>query len=403
VSTSTIVDQDRRGDAPRWQALTWYGVIALGLLIGFAAFLYQWWMGLGVTGLTNAVSWGLYIVLFMFLVGISAGGLIVVAGSELIDSHRLTSLNTLAVIVSGTAILAAGVSIFPDLGRPERFWMMLTSPQPTSPLLWDMVIITVYLTIAGIDLWILTRPYPMKRQLKIMAMITLPVAVLVHSITAFIFGLLVARPFWNTALMAPLFISSALVSGTALVLLITWVAKRFTVFDPPEHVFGDLGKLLAWFVGVDAFLLGVEVLTVYTSRVPYHTEPLDVLLTGAFAPVFWTEVTLGVVVPFIVFATPRLRARQTLLLVAAALAIMGVFFKRISILMPGLYEPLVGKVPGTPGGRAGQPFSASPAYAPTWVEYAVVVGILAFMAAVITLGIVRLVLPRWRADAGDTV
>lgn len=379
---------------PRWQALAWYGVLAAGLAIGLGAFLYQWWAGLHVTGLTNAVSWGLYIVLFMFLVGVSAGGLIVVAGSELVGSHRLESLNRLAVIVSGTAIAAAAVSIIPDLGRPERFWQMLVTPQVMSPLVWDMVIIVVYLTIAAIDLWILTRPKPQPRALRIMAMITLPVAVLVHSITAFIFGLLVARPFWNTALMAPLFISSALVSGTALILLVAWLVARFTAFDPPRHVFGDLGKLLAWFIAVDAFLLGVEVLTVYTSRVPYHTEPLQILLTGELAPLFWAEVSLGLAVPFVVFAHPRLRARMPLVLLAAGLAVLGVFAKRVNILFPGLFDPLVGLVPGIPGGRAGQAFTASPSYLPTWVEYGVTIGILAFVAALITLGVNRFVVPR---------
>jgi dimethyl sulfoxide reductase membrane subunit len=385
------------GRAAFW---AWIAFLVVGLVIGLLSFGYQWVNGLQVTGLTNAVSWGLYIIAFMFLVGISAGGLIVVAGSELIGSTRLESLNRLAVIVSGTAILCAGISIFPDLGRPEMFWKMITSPHWTSPLMWDMVVISLYLAIAAIDLWILTRPKPMHRALRIMAMVTLPVAILVHSVTAWIFGLLVARPFWNTALMAPLFISSALVSGTALILLVAWITMKTTRFSPPAHVFGDLGKLLAWFVAVDAFLLAVEVLTVYTSKVKYHTAPLDVLLTGQLAPLFWAEVLLGLVVPFAIFATPALRARRPLLLLGAGLAVLGVFAKRVNILIPGMFEPLVGMAPGTPGGRPGQPFTASPAYLPTWVEYGVLIGIAAFAAALITIGVRRFVVPR--TDPSET-
>lgn len=96
---------------PLW---AWYAVLAVGLAIGLFSFGYQITGGLAVTGLTNTVTWGLYIVVFMFLVGVSAGGLIVVAGSELVGSHRLESLNRLAVIVSGTAVAAAAVSIIPD-------------------------------------------------------------------------------------------------------------------------------------------------------------------------------------------------------------------------------------------------------------------------------------------------
>jgi dimethyl sulfoxide reductase membrane subunit len=379
----------RRSDLSR-AGWIWYGILASGLAIGLGSFLYQWVNGLGVTGLSNTVSWGLYIVVFMFLVGISAGGLIVVAVSELLGATKLVSLNRLAVIVSGTAIAAAAVSIIPDLGRPELFWKMIVSPNLTSPLVWDMVIISVYLSIAAIDLYILTRPRPMHRALRIMAIVTLPVAVLVHSVTAWIFGLLVARPFWNTALMAPLFISSALVSGTALILVVTWVVSRTTSFSPPRHVFSDLGKLLAWFIAVDAFLLTAEILTVYTSRVPYHTAPLDMLLFGQLAPLFWAEVVLGLVVPFAIVVS-RLRHRMPWLVLAAVLAMLGVLAKRVNILMPGMYEPLVGMAPGIPGGRPAQQFSVAQTYAPTWVEYGVVVGIVAFAATLITIGIHRFV------------
>ncbi|MFP4514039.1 MAG: NrfD/PsrC family molybdoenzyme membrane anchor subunit [Acidimicrobiales bacterium] len=392
------------GTGPRtshpWALPTWYALLAAGLLLGLFAFGYQWANGLTVTGLTNTVSWGLYIVLFMFLVGISAGGLIVVAGGELIGSHRLDALNRLAVIVSGTAIAAAAASIIPDLGRPELAWQMLVSPQPMSPLVWDMVVITVYLAIAVADLWILTRPHPARKALRMMAVVSLPVAVLVHSITAWIFGFLVARPFWNTAILAPLFISSALVSGTALVLVVAWIVRRVSSWEPPPHVFGDLAKLLAWFVAVDFFLLGAELITAYTSQTAYHLTPLQMLFTGRLAPLFWSQLGLGVLVPFVVYATPRLRARIPLLVGAAVLSILGVFAKRVDILMPAMYDPQVNLEPGIPAGRAGQGFMTDMLYVPTWVEYGVVIGILAFAGLLITVGVRRYVLPH--DDAGAT-
>jgi dimethyl sulfoxide reductase membrane subunit len=372
---------------------SWYAVLSAGLLFGLFAFGYQWTNGLAVTGLTNAVTWGLYIVVFMFLVGISAGGLIVVAGSELVGSHNLESLNRLAVIVSGTAVAAAAVSIIPDLGRPQMAWQMIVSPQPMSPLVWDMVVISLYLTIAAIDLYILTRPKPMPRALRIMAMVTLPVAVLVHSVTAWIFGFLVARPFWNTAILAPLFISSALVSGTALVLVIAWTVRKVSAWEPPTHVFSDLGKLLAWFVAVDFFLLLAELITAYTSQTEYHLAPLEMLFTGRLAPLFWGQMSLGVLLPFLVYVNPRLRARTPLLVGAAVLSILGVFAKRVNILMPGMYEPQVSLAPGIPLGRPGQGFGIDPLYVPTWVEYGVVIGIAAFAGALITIGVRRWVIP----------
>lgn len=371
----------------------WYGVLAAGMGIGALSFFYQWSQGLGVTGLSNTVSWGMYIIAFMFLVGVSAGGLIVVAGSELVGSRRFESLNRLAVICSATAVAAAALSILPDIGRPQLIWKMVVQGNPTSPLIWDMLVITAYLTIAAIDLWILTRPEPRHRAIRIMAMITLPVAVLVHSVTAWIFGLMVARPWWNTALLAPLFISSALVSGTALVLVVTRLATRFTTFRPPANVLPDLGRLLAWFVAVDGFLLGAEILTAYTSREPDHLNQLNIVLFGRLAPLFWSEIALGLVLPFAVFASARLRARPAWLVGASVLALLGVFLKRINILLPGMFEPLVGLAPGIPGGRPGQAFRPDQIYIPTWVEWGVLLGIASFAAALVTLGVRRLVAP----------
>jgi dimethyl sulfoxide reductase membrane subunit len=382
----------------------WITVLAVGLLFGFASFIYQWTQGLGVTGLSNTITWGMYIVAFMFLVGISAGGLIVVAGAELVGSERFEHVNRLAVVCSIAAVATAAGAILPDLGRPQQAWKMVVQPHLTSPLVWDMGVLTVYLVIGLIDLWILTRvPVPPKA-LRIMAIVSLPVAILVHSVTAWIFGLLVARPFWNTPLLAPLFISSALVSGTALVLATGWVVERVTSFRVTPSVYNGLRRLLLWFVAADAFLLFTEVMTTYVSGDPEHRSQLDILLTGRLAPVFWSEVVIGVAVP-IVLLLSRLGRRPTTMLVASVLLLLGVFAKRINILFAAEFEPLVGLSPGTPGGRPGQAFRPDEVYFPSWVEFGVLVGMAAFFFTVVTIGVQRAVLPHHtdrHADAHDS-
>lgn len=391
--SATVTSGAAVADRRRAWGRIWWVVLIVGLGVGLSAFLYQWANGLGVTGLSNTISWGLYIISFMFLVGVSAGGLIVVAGSELVESDRFEPFTRLAVIVSGTAIAAAAISILPDLGRPQLAWKMIWQPHWTSPLIWDVIVITVYLTIAAVDLWLLTRPEPRPKALRTMAFIALPAAVLVHSVTAWIFGLLVARPFWNTALLAPMFISSALVSGTALLIVVAHVVDRTTEWDPPDRVFPDLGRLMVWFIGVDAFLLFAEILTTYLSRVPDHVKQLNVILIGRLAPVFWAEVVLGVVVPFAIFAS-RLRYRRGWLVAAGVLSLVGVFFKRINIVMTSMFEPLVGLAPGIPGGRPGQGFRPDQIYVPTVVEVGVLIGVACFVGALITLGVRAFVAPR---------
>jgi molybdopterin-containing oxidoreductase family membrane subunit len=204
VSVATAAPPRARPSA----GLLWSGVLSGGMLVGLGSFLYQWSQGLGQTGLTNTISWGMYIITFMFLVGVSAGGLIVAAGAELVDSHRFDKLTRLAVIVSGTAIAAAAISIIPDLGRPELVWKMFRQPHWTSPLIWDVLIITVYLTIAALDLWILTRPNK-PGAMRRMAFVAASGGRARASITA---DLRVARrpSLLEHGLLAPMFISSAL-------------------------------------------------------------------------------------------------------------------------------------------------------------------------------------------------
>jgi Ni/Fe-hydrogenase subunit HybB-like protein len=112
--------------------------------------------------------------------------------------------------------------------------------------------------------------------------------------------------------------------------------------------------------------------------------------------VFWVEVALGIVVPFAVFAS-RLRERRSWLLAAAALAVLGVFFKRVNIVMTSMFEPLVGLEPGIPGGRPGEPFAPDPIYVPTWVEWGILIGIASFIGLLITLGVKAFVVPRPRS------
>ncbi len=391
----SVVAEARAATRRSW-APTWYGLLTGAMVVGLACFVYQWVNGLAVTGLSNTISWGMYIIAFMFLVGISAGGLIVAAGAELVGSERFASLQRLAVILSGTAIITAAISILPDLGRPQFVWRMLRQPHWTSPLIWDVIIIAVYLTIAALDLYILTRPSPRPGLLRNVAFVALPAAVLVHSITAWIFGLLVARPFWNTALLAPMFITSALVSGLGLLIVTTRIVERVTDWRPAATVYDDLGRLMVWFLAADGFLLFAEILTTYASRVPDHLKQLNVLMFGRLAPVFWAEVVVGSLVPFAICAS-RLRRRRGWVVAAGLLAMLGVFAKRINIVMTAMFVPLVGLAPGIPGGRPGQGFAPDPIYIPTWVELGILLGLAGFFGALVTLGVQRLVVPERRS------
>lgn len=369
----------------------WLGMLAVLVLAGLGAWVYQFFYGLTVTGMNNVVSWGLYIIAFMYFVGLSAGGLIIVAGAQLIGSTQFKSLSLLAVMTSGVAILLAASFILPDLGHPERIINILTSGQFRSPLLWDIGVITIYLSIAVIDLWLLTRPQESERAMRIMAIVSLPVAVLVHSVTAWIFGLMIARPFWNTALLAPMFVSSALVSGLALLLLVALASHRFGGFRLEKKMLGGLSGLLVAFIGVDLFFLFSEMLTGIYSAEPDHLKQVNLLLTGALSPLFWTEVLACGLLPFVLFLHPRTRVSPPWMAAGALLLMAGILLKRINILMSALIAPLIQFYPGQSLGRPVQPpvslWSNAGVYFPTWVELTITVGLVAFGALLLTVGI----------------
>ena len=191
-------------------------VLALLAAAGFGCWVYQQIGGLGVTGMNNSTSWGLYIALFMFFVGLSAGGLIVASSAHVFNIEPFKRVSVPAIITSIVCICCAGLFVLIDLGGIVRIWRLFTGPNPTSPLVWDITVITIYLAINILDLYWLTKGD--EHKVNVLSRIALPVAILVHSVTAWIFGLQIAKA-WYSAIMAPIFVASACDSGLALLLV----------------------------------------------------------------------------------------------------------------------------------------------------------------------------------------
>uniref|UniRef100_UPI0013EC9D62 NrfD/PsrC family molybdoenzyme membrane anchor subunit n=1 Tax=Adlercreutzia sp. ZJ176 TaxID=2709407 RepID=UPI0013EC9D62 len=263
-------------------------------------------------------------------------------------------------------------------------WRMLTGPNFASPLLWDMVVITAYLAINVLDLvWMQRGDEGRVRRLSYVA---LPVAVLVHSVTAWIFGLQIARA-WYTAVMAPIFVASALDSGLALLLLALLLLDRAGISRLEPGLMASLAKLLAAFVAVDAFLIACEVLTMAYPGAG-EAAALSEMLSGATAPFFWAEVVGGLLVPFAVLAAAGNRDRRGAVAFASALVVLGVACKRVWLLFTSFVHPNVYGGPGVSSGTlAAQQDPAAMwtllgSYAPTPVEVLVVVGVVSVGALV---------------------
>jgi molybdopterin-containing oxidoreductase family membrane subunit len=377
-------------------------VLAILVIGGCVAWGYQLKDGLGVTGMNNGVSWGLYITLFMFFVGLSAGGLIVASAASVFHVAAYKRVAVPAIILSTVCIVAAGLFICVDLGGVFRVYNMLIHPNFTSPLVWDEFVIGIYLLINLVYLYVMTRPQPNQRTIAIVSRFALPVAILVHSVTAWIFGLQVARVGWNSAIMAPLFVVSALDSGLALLLIVLLALRKFGYPTIDKALAKNLAGLLATCVAIDGFLVFCEVITMlYSGDGPERTI-LNELVSGRIAPFFWGEVLLGVVIPFSILAFERNRERTSLIVVSSVFVLVGVFFKRIWLLFPSLIHFNVSGAPGVTIGNAHLSVDGMweqvGAYWPTGVEVAIIVGVLALATAVFVLLAKRLVKPAPEAN-----
>ncbi|MEQ6378268.1 NrfD/PsrC family molybdoenzyme membrane anchor subunit [Bacillaceae bacterium S4-13-56] len=385
----------------------WTVTLGILSLLGIGAWIYQLTQGLVVTGMNNIVSWGLYITGFMFFVGLSAGGLIVSSSATVFNIKQFKAIAKPAVLLSTVCIIAAALLIVVDLGSPERILNLFIHPEFNSPLIWDVFIITIYLGISLFYLYHMTRPNPNEKAIKILSSIALPVAVLVHSVTAWIFGLQIARPTWHSALMAPLFVSSALASGLALLLVVIVALNKFRLFEVKKTLISTLAGLLCVFIAVDVFFVFSEVLTALFPAEERLMAYTNQMLTGSLAPFFWGEVILGAFIPFMILIFRKNRENMTLIVLASALVVIGVFFKRVWLLFSSLLLPLLDYAPGVTLGKYNLPDSFQTgrevvpniwatlgSYTPSWVEISIIIGVLALITLIYTLGSYVLFVPK---------
>lgn len=354
-------------------------VLAVLAVVGIGAYIYQLVGGLAVTGMSNGVSWGLYITMFMFFVGLSAGGLIVASSASVFHIKRFKAVAMPAIILSTVCICLAGMFVLIDLGGIQRIWRIVTGPNPTSPLVWDICVITLYLVINVLYLVNMRRGND--HAVSVISRFALPCAILVHSVTAWIFGLQIAKEGWYSAIMAPIFVASAMDSGLALLLCVLAALKKARLFETSRELMASLAGLLATCIAVDAFFIFCEVLTMAYPGAA-GAETLALMTSGPTAPFFWFEIIGGLLIPFLVLVFAKNRERTGLVVGASVLVIAGVLCKRLWLLFTSFIVP---NVEGAPGIMSDGGWALLGSYAPTVPEVLIVLGVvsvgtLGFMA-----------------------
>ncbi len=368
-------------------------VCAVLTALGAGLWFYQLSAGMINTEMRNLDSWGLYITMFMFLVGLSAGGLIISSVPRAFGMAGFGGISKVAVWTSICCTVIAALFVVVDLGQPLRIWELLAYSNFTSPLMWDIIVISTYLVLSIVYLWAMLRAEAGKvspAALRVVSTVALVCAVLVHSVTAWIFGLQAGREFWHTALLAPWFVSSALVCGVALVLVVVVALRRAGYLALEQANVVKLAKLLGAFVMVDLYFFGCDLLT---SAFPGGSgaEVVAMLVSGPLAPFFWVEI-IGCTLAAAVCFVPRLRT-SSLIVAASVLAIVGIFCKRVQLLVGGFQLPNLA-LPGpmsehtvtdAAGTLAGA--YAGMVYWPSPLEFAIAACGIAFGALLLLLGL----------------
>ena len=369
-------------------------VAAVVTAAGLALWAYQLSTGLVVTNMRNLDSWGLYITTFMFLVGLSAGGLIISSVPRAFGIEGFGGISKVAVWTSICCTVLAVGFVVVDLGQPLRLWELFAYSNLSSPLMWDIAVISIYLILSIVYLWATLRAEAgrvSQKALRVISVVALVCAVLVHSVTAWIFGLNAGRGMWHTALLAPWFVSSALVCGTALVLVVVIALRKAGYLALDQKYVVKMLKLLGAFVCVDLYFFGCDLLT---EGFPggHGADVVAMLTTGALAPFFWVEV-IGCAATAVIAFVPRLRTNP-LIVISAVLAIIGIFCKRVQLLVGGFQEPNIDLASAgafgpalTDMGAATQAAGGAMVYFPSPVEVGIVLGVIGLGALVLLVGL----------------
>jgi Ni/Fe-hydrogenase subunit HybB-like protein len=360
-----------------------YGIWVVFLLIltGIGSFYYmkQLDYGLGITGMSRDISWGLYISQFTFLVGVAASAVMLVMPYYLHDFKAFGKITILGEFLAVAAVIMCVTFVTIDLGRIDRVMNVLLYPAPGSILFWDIVVLNGYLLINIVTGWTVLESekngVPPPKWVKPIIYLSIPWAISIHTVTAFIYSGLPGRGFWLTAIMAPRFLASAFASGPALLILFCLILKRVTKFDAGEKAVQTLAKIVTYALAVSIFFVLVELFTGFYSGIPSYAHHLTFLFRGLEGHnMIANAMTVAVVSAFVAFALlliPAARKREPILALACGLTFLALWIEK------GLGLVITGFIPS--------PLEVITDYNPTGPEIAITIGVWAMGFLLVTI------------------
>jgi Ni/Fe-hydrogenase subunit HybB-like protein len=325
----------------------WMAALLAVIGVGFACYLWQFQFGLGITGMSRDVSWGFYIAQFTFLVGVAASAVMVVLPYYLHNYKAFGRITILGEFLAVASVTMCILFIFVDLGQPIRVMNVLLHPTPNSILFWDMIVLNGYLFLNIIIGWNVLEAernnVAPAGWLKPLIYLSIPWAVSIHTVTAYLYCGLPGRGFWLTAILAPRFLSSAFAAGPAFLILLCMIVRKLSNFDPGKEQIQSLAKVVAYAISVNVFFFLCEVFVVFYSNIPEHMDHLKYLFVGlhghgVLVPWMWASMIL-MVVSIILLVNPVTRKNETVLVVACITVFVGTWIDKGLGMISGGFVP----------------------------------------------------------------
>jgi Ni/Fe-hydrogenase subunit HybB-like protein len=343
-----------RGGSAYW---AWVAALLVLIVSGLFAYERQVTTGLAVTAMRDQVSWGFYIGNFTFLVGVAAAAVVLVIPAYVYDWKPIREIVIYGELLALSAIVMCLLFVMADIGRPDRFWHLLPpfgpSNLPRSILAWDAVVLNLYFLVNFVVVThILYRAFfgrPYEKRLVIpLVLLSIPMAVAIHTVTAFLYNGLAARPYWNSSILAPQFLASAFCSGPAILLVVLQLLRRVTRFEIQDEALHKIAELMAYAMFLNLFLHGAEAFKEYYSATE-HLLYTRYWYSGlgehrTLVPFAWTAVALNLTA-FLLFIVPALRRNPVTLTLGCLATYAGCYIEKgMGLIIPGLTPDTLGEI-----------------------------------------------------------
>ncbi|HEX20333.1 MAG TPA: polysulfide reductase [Acidiferrobacteraceae bacterium] len=342
-----------KGDPKYYTWLTFLGVFVLIWIYGNYLQLTE---GMIVTGLTDQVSWGLYLANFVFLVGVAAGAVTVIFPAYVYKHKGLHEVAVLGEMLAIAAVIMCLLFVVNHMGRPDRLWHMIPYigifNWPSSMLNWDVLVLNGYLLLNVVGgFYFLYKRYNNQELNKRFYMPLIYVAIVwalsIHTVTAFLINTMPARPMWHTGLMPIRFIVTAFAAGPALIVIVFLTIRNNTKLWIKDEAIDLLSQIIVWCLGIALFLLLSEVVTELYHPTE-HSGGLQYLMFGYnglnnLVPWFWASLA-AMVVAFVMLLIPKVRKDYRKLQIAAVLAFVGIWIEKgMGLMIPGSIPSPIGE------------------------------------------------------------